>query len=563
MRRVDRCGWIIVAFSAFPSIPVQAQSLDAEVCPAFATVPGASDPDERPIHRCNLDNAPTLVSSLEGLPTPMYERSVGATLSLIIDPDGRVNEDLTGYLSISVDPLFHRKLLEALRELEYEVGKENGEAVRYGHGLSISTGTRADTISERLSWRYVSGVFEDSLIGTWEVTAPEPRLSIDQTATIARSVTHTLREMQVLLPGRQSYCILFDGIGGETVREAVRASLYDDMSHMGPRPGPPGCESDVTHLRYRIGGPQRAGGGRTVVQASGDVLSSWPPGFDGRWWRAWTAECVVPDVAGSSYGTQCTVNPVRSWDPLVDARSRPLLEAPEHEDGPVEFAVEVTTSGAFRTDTIRSSIPNVPALEDRTVFRSHANQCEGLTTWTALADWPGEGELVLSLTLPLDSTQPGSILVTEVRRPDDDYVFHGFECPSSRSFEQPLALFTLGGVGRPLEGPVRFCLNEPRCRQSFVIEPGAHQLAAEPHIRFRLDEIRESARRGKHVSLRVAIDRDSPGLIAFVIVRMPDATEGSLLHARGEKEFRLSMNRSPPHPPETEFWIYLATAGRR
>jgi hypothetical protein len=550
----SRLPRLIAAFAAaLFSLPAEAQVPHPPVCPPTVVIPGGSNPEDQTIHRCSLDAQPALLSSVEDLPAPTYRRQAHGTLTLVVDPDGRVNAHLTRYLTRSADEDFHDRLLQALRGLEFEVGTVDGAPARAGHELVVQTGLRSDTSPERLTWRYVPGELADSLVGTWVRAEPDPPLSTDQVSSIAQSVTRYLMELGVLIPEQgQPYCIRFEGDDRETVEAAIRQEL---------RGAPPGCAFDVNARRFRVDAPVQTGGGRSVVAASGDFLPHWPPGLEGRWWRAWTANCVQPGAGDEGHGTRCEVSPVPTGDGSIDWQTRGPFPGPPDPLAPVQLMVVVANSGAFRTDTIRASVAAVPSLEERALFRPDARQCRGRATWGAETDRPTGGEFVMWLRLPVDAYSPGFLNLTEVRGRPPDAGFSGIRCDEADAFEGPMAAFTLGGVGEPLQGPVRFCVNEPNCTQVFEVDPGVHELAPAPHAAFRLEDLRESARTGVWQGFRLHVDRRIEGLIPFVLVRSPERPLALMLRAETETEFDFRLNRDPPLPPETEFWIYLVTVG--
>lgn len=534
--------------------PIAGQSAGGVECPPEVVIPGFSDPEDRTISRCKLDNVPGIVSTVADLPGPRYERQAHADLTVVVGPDGRVDSDLTRYLSFGVDTVFQRQMLEGLRRATFEVGRIGDAAVRYGFVLSVQTNLRADTVPERLSWRYVLGTPNDSLVGTWVPAPSEGPVTTDLFTSAARAVTRVLRDMQVLLPGLgHAYCILIDEPFSD-VRDSVREALP-----YGGHLVSPGCEKEVRHRRYRLETPLRTGGGRTVVHASGDFLSSWPPGLDGRWWRTWEAYCVTLREAPS--GTQCDVSPIFSGDAVEDGWTRDLFDAPP-SDGPVAVALLVTTEGAHGLDTLRASIPDVPVLPEKAVV-DVAPFCRGLATWQAYYDRPGAGEIIAYFRLPSDDWPSGYTTLTEVTQSSADARFRGVTCPEHDVSRETIALFTLGGVGEPLEDTVRFCVNEPGCARSYSIVPGRHELASEPHVRFRISDLREATRAGGKVRFRLHVDRTIDGLLPFVVIRGLEEQWVWLLRRRDERVFDFDVEYGPDLALGGEFWVYLTNCRGR
>lgn len=526
-------------------------------CPRLVLIPGGSSEEDRTPHRCNLDNEPALTSSVDGLPTPMYARRVSAELSVVVNPDGRIDPELTRYaLGGGEDSHFYDRLMESIGSLRFGVGRIDGAPVRYGNWLVVSAETRPDSIPSTLSWRYVRGAREDSIVGEWLEVEPEPPLTRDEKASVFRAVTRVLERDGVLDTSR-SYCILFDA--SEADRDSLRAAIWEDFYpefRSFGRPAPPReCERDVSMRRYVLTAPIRTGGGRTVVRASGDVLRSWPPGFDGRWRRGWRAYCVVPDAPEEWDGSKCRVSAIYTGNRTVDGGEE-LFSEPPPDDAPLEFALLARTVGSLQTDTLRSSTDSVLRLEERAIVVDDEALCTAGMTYRADAVWPGGGERIVFVTRPGTSSMSGRVELVSVLRPEQDSDL-SIWCDPARTDDPPFALFTLSRVGEPLRRPVRFCLIDEECARSFVIDPDRHELAEGPQLRFRFSDLQPETRRGRHIRVRLIMDRVIDGLTPFVIVRSRGSTSSYWLRRTGHREFDWGLTSSPPLPPETEFWIYL------
>ena len=398
--------------------PIHAQR--SPDCPEQIGIPGGSNAEDRTIHRCNLDNSPVLQSSVKDLPTPMYARDAHSLMTIVVDSSGTVNPALTRYWSISADSQFYRRMLATVKQFVYERGVQDGKAVRYGQQLAVRTDTRRDSIPQRLSWRYVHGVVDDSLVGTWVGSTEALALSADLVTSAAVAVTRTLKAMQVLQPSRNiGYCIItaepFDQAAADgAVREMNRGVPHGAFLQTS------GCDGDVSTRRYRLADPLRTGGGRMVLRASGDLLSRWPPGLDARWWPAWQAYCAVPETSEDADAAQCDVQPVRSGDPVVDGHADPIVEPALSFDVPIGIAAEITTSAAFRTDTVRASIARVPSLHERPFLNDRDAELPLPDIGFRLTDIREEarrGDHVL-FRIHVDRAIPGLVVYARVRGPD-------------------------------------------------------------------------------------------------------------------------------------------------
>jgi hypothetical protein len=530
--------------------------LDAAVgqiyCPGHVTIMGGSNPSDQTKYRCKLDNNPALLTGVEMLAAPVYARQVESSITVVVDSSGRVIPRLTRFLSRDSADHFHANAMRTITGFRYGVGLLKGDPTRYGFALHIRTGMRADTVPQALVWRYVRGSVDDSLVGTWRPVVPEPPLTRSATVHVARSITHKLREMDVLAShAARPYCVIADGPHAESVRKAVHDELHGSAMADQLAITRGSCASDITRRRYRIGSPVRTGGGRIVVNVSGDVLRRWPLDLNGRMHATWQAYCVAP--AADPVG--CEITPVKTGDSAVDAVARSMFPSDEDPTGPISLAMEVTTRGAYRIDTVRAVIDEIPSLGERAVFRK-AVFCTGSAIWTAIADRPINNEMVVMLTFPRRGVYPFTD-VTEVRPPSGP--FRGFGCDDDEEdVGGDVALFTLRGIGNPIQGPVQFCLNMHGCASDLIIEPGRHELAAAPHLRFKLADLRPVTAQGKTVDFRVHLDRDIEGLAGFVLIRGPAKRISSWpMRRRNAREIDFNVG-GVTATPETEFLIYLA-----
>jgi hypothetical protein len=489
----------------------------------------------------------------------MYAQRVSSNLSVVVNVDGRIDEEFTRYWLLSGgDSEFHRRFIEALRTAHFDVGTRGSTPTRYGFRLSVDTRARTDSIPQRLTWRYVRGVVEDSLIGEWQRTEPEPPHTAAEAIEVVRQVTRRLRHMQVLMPTQQ-YCLVADSIGA---RDAVvqelntNANRHSRMFLRLPR-GP--CETDMSLRRYRVEQPIRTGGGRTVVRASGDLLRRWPPGLDGRQWLAWEADCVVPEAGPLVGRTQCNVMPIYTGDPGLEGWGPRMFNDTAHY-APLQIAVEVTTDGSYWTDTIKAPALEVPTFEDRAAMLHDVNLCGRSETWTMISDSVTGNEWIAWLKLSGDTVIPHSMRLDRVRKRTSGSDFDG--CASSPS-NVSIAAFLLGSLGNRPVSPVVFCHNVSGCRQRIVIDPAKHMLAARPVLSFKFSELRSEAMEGEQYHLRLHTSRDAEGLIPFIVLRHDNKASAYELRRRSGRQYDFRVMHTPPFSKETVVDVYLATAESR
>lgn len=540
-------------------LPAVLSSQEPSACPKHVSIPGSSNSGDAPMHRCRLTNKPSLQTSLDRFPVPMYAQSAGSTLTVMVNATGRINEEFTRYWLVSGDDDFHRRFMDALRSAEFNVGRDDSSPTAYGFRLVVETGVRVDTIPQKLVWRYVRGVAGDSLVGEWRRTGPEPPHTAAQMKNVMRQVTQTLRQMQVLLPTQQ-YCVLTENAAA---RDAIVQELYANARRrdwVGRRVSHAPCEADVSNRRYLVGNPIRTGGGRTVVRASGDLLRNWPPGLDGRQWLTWEAYCVVPE-AGSLVGRpQCNVTPIYTGDASIEGGKPRLFSDDTTQKAPLQIAVEVTTVGSYWNDTIKASALEVPTFENGAAMLHDVNLCRESETWTMLADSITGNEWIAWLKFSGGRAIPGSLRLDRVRKRALSYSFEG--CASSPS-NVSIAAFLLGSLGERPASPVVFCHNVSGCRQRVIIDPSKHMLAARPVLSFKFTELRPEAMAGEQYLLRLHTNRDAAGLIPFIVLRHDTNASAFELARRSGRQYDFRVTHTPPFPKDAVVDVYLATAGRR
>lgn len=487
----------------------------------------------------------------------MYGRLVGSEITVIVHTNGRIDEEFTRYWSVSgEDGEFQRQFMAALQSAQFEVGMQGDAPTRYGFRLAVVTRLRSDTIPQKLVWRYERGIDRDSLIGEWHETEAEPFHTAAQANDALRLVTKTLQYMQVLLP-TQRYCVLAEN---DAAREAVVQELNAnaDIHPIFYRPPRTPCETDVSQRRYRIERPIRTGGGRTVVRASGDLLRNWPPGLDGRTWLAWEAYCVVPEAGPLVGRPQCNVGPIYSEDTGMTAWGPPMF-TDTSSNAPLSIAVEVTTRGAYWTDTISASVTNVPAFEERAAMIYDVNLCGSRETWSVHADSVTGREWIAWMKLSGNPVIARSMRIDRVGKRTSNQGFDG--CVASPS-NVSIAAFLLGTLGDPPVGPVELCHNVTGCSQRISIEAAKHVLAARPALSFKFNELRPEAMVGEQYHLRLHTNRDVEGLVPFIVLRNGDNARAFALRRQSGRRYDFEVTHTPPLSKETVVDVYLARTGR-
>jgi hypothetical protein len=99
----------------------------------------------------------------------------------------------------------------------------------------------------------------------------------------------------------------------------------------------------------------------------------------------------------------------------------------------------------------------------------------------------------------------------------------GDPCPARRPGDSTFVAFILGGIGPPATEAPTLCFGQ-QCDQSYTPDPARHLLAAEPHLVFRLSDLRPDTRMGNVIRFRLALDRAPDGLQAIAVFTTQERT---------------------------------------
>jgi hypothetical protein len=187
----------------------------------------------------------------------------------------------------------------------------------------------------------------DTITGVWRLLPPVAPITDEQTDSVFTAVLARLKAMQVIPPVPPAgYCLVLER-DDSAMHERLARLLHSraPSDYMRPHAARAGCERDPGYLRLVLRSVHTTENGRVVVYLAGDHLEEWPPGFEGRWHRAWAARCVgdVRVTAG------CGVMP----EPRGPAAKR---EDPRDEAGPFRITAVAMLNGAFHRDTLSAPV---------------------------------------------------------------------------------------------------------------------------------------------------------------------------------------------------------------
>jgi hypothetical protein len=168
----------------------------------------------------------------------------------------------------------------------------------------------------------------------------------------------------------------------------------------------------------------------------------------------------------------------------------------------------ITSTGAFKTDTLRFIARDLPRLGDRSI-RDHEPPCGG---WSAHSSQAGELYVVKG--------DPGSqsLDVTPVsNRAPPVSRSASMRCGPQEPRITDFAAFLLGGVGDRATTPITLCFS--RCARSYVLEPDRHTIAGPAQVVFRVGDLRADTRMGEYLMFRVELDPAPASVLPLVLIR--------------------------------------------
>lgn len=536
-------------------------------------VPGAVPDEERPLARCALNRGPRLLSTAPVPPAPRVGRRARGSLSVAVDPDGRVNAELTRHRTLGPDGAFNEALRETVLQWRFEPGESDGRPVLAGFELQVESGPRpSDTLPARLEWSYHAGWGADTLRGRWVEQPPLPAFGRDLELEMLGAAFETLVAQGALrLELASAYCLVGEAPrdpveGPDPVRERLGLALRDPGSGRPPslpRAGP-GCEGEAGNLRVRVHGIYRIGTAHAALHLSGDHLEVWPPGPDGRTRPGWRSRCVAvlppaEKAAEADVEAHCDLSAVRLRMGLLErgAIQNPfpvppyLGELPYVDPDPL-FAAVVGGAEAATVDTLSAEPLPVPRLAEGAV-REDRRRCRG---WAAYSPLVQEDSLfVVRLHLAEGPDDQDRALLTRVQ-PRGAERFPGSRCEGGEG--GVVWAFLLGDLEGPAPGPVTFCYGEPGCGQGVVLDPSQKTLAERPHLVVRPSDLRPSSRAG-HLHLRLFSNRPMDDLLVLGVARHLHTQQRTaiLLDRVGWTEWRIPLAVPVLHGEDPELRLYV------
>lgn len=495
--------------------------------------------------RCALDRVPVLRPGSRMPPPPLVELTAHGGFAVVVDENGRVNQQLTHAVIGTTDTIFGRQALEAIRQWRFEPATRAGARVRTTFRLHLVSGPRVDTLPSRLDWTYRQGRVADTLHGVWVPDEkPEPYHSRERDRIYIALVRRLLATRTVVPSPAIRYCLsLPDADASDAARLGRELGRLDAFARTRDDVAP--CVDGDGSRRIILPRIHRTERDRAVVLPAGDVLPFFPRTLDGTSWERWQGRCVMARVSRSLWthcevGSDATMDQQRAFYQGLRVVAPATLPRPDSV--PVAMTVAIMTGGAWQVDTMRVVVPRVPRLSDRS-FTDAASTCDG---WRIHTAEPSAPVYVIRGAL----MARGSLTVA---RADNRPVPNPSGVAACRPMA-PQSTFLLGGVGDPTTQPLTLCTND--CSQRHTIDPGRHTAADGPAIRFRFSDLSEATLAGSHLMMRIRAEPDDSNLQPLVVVDRGGGrySAWSLQRdARGFWEHRVIMQ----YPPGAEILVYL------
>ena len=490
-------------------------------CAVQVFIAGFSGPADSAYNRCAIDSGPTLRPGARMPDAPFAGPSANAAWTMVVNTDGTVEPALLRLLSSSGDTAFVRGTIETILQWRFEPGVRQGQPVRSGFTLVVRSDHRNDTLPARMEWTYHQGLNSDTLRGKWIAEAPLPPFSDVQRDSVHAALLRHLLQTQIVIRDRgEPYCLVMadgDSAAHARLTEIAWRMLSSTVSPYRRQLGRYGCERDPGALRIVMPRLHRTENGRVILHASGDYLPNYPAGYDGRAWRSWRGRCVGYVPAEGSAGVSCGIGPITlpgEWQEYMRGRADTARQsAPRPANDSMRLTIMAMTQGAFHADTIRTTVGPIPRLSERAVFDTappcpsswQVHSAQDSANLLAIA-----GELtfrgylhITRATKTALPTPPGTPLPPcPMRRPGGPGYF---------------AAFLLGNVGDRATSPITVCYSS--CAKKYVLDPGRHTLAEQPHFILRLADLRPETRAGGALIYRIQLENGPPDVIPIAVYR--------------------------------------------
>ena len=203
------------------------------------------------------------------------------------------------------------------------------------------------------------------------------------------------------------------------------------------------------------------------------------------------------------------------------------------------------TGNALQSDTLRVTVASIPSYRKQTLSDTVA-PCGKTVAFTQdtgtvyVAQGPANGS---------------ALTITKALRQTPHSVRDNGSCTASLQNRSASVAFLLGGIGATATKPVT--LRYTGADKGSVLDPRKHMLALQPHLKFRIADLKLGSRAGGQLTLRIRVDAARPTDVVPMVVSYTNKAiwqneaQFPVLVALRTWDFRITDYVG------TDTWIYL------
>lgn len=502
--------------------------VEKRVCRVWS-VPSATSkfPKDASYNSCALDKAPALISSAAMPGAPRINRSVTANFVIVVNADGSVNRELTSFGGGLLHAEYLNAIQDSMSHWRFTPGMRGGIAVRSARSLRIeSTGVRVDTITASLDWTYRANAGTDTLSGLWVVRAPLPQLTAAQTDSMYMTFLYQLALKRVMVANTFSnlqYCLVVQNGDSIAQTRITNRARYMGLNGRQYDPGidtpPPfyfagyACERSADPLRIILPPIRRSEEGKVEFNTGGDFLLNYPLGVNGRSWRGWKAHCAGAIPEHMPITLACEIDANRLIVEWIDSYREGELErahaaklkGPGGNDSTWITAI-VTTSGAAQNDTLRAAIGLIPVLTEPLI--DSLWPCGSVSTFITARD---SSEAWLIHANPFGEP----LSMSRVNKDPPRTSPRIGPCANGQGSASTFRAFLASGVNGKPSAPIT--MQYTTADRTFVVDPARYTILDQPHLKFRVSDLRAATRTGARLSVRLRVQTAQSGIVPVVV----------------------------------------------
>lgn len=491
-------------------------SPDKAPCSVWLHLDGTSGaPRDSVYNRCALDSAPFMFDSPGFTRLPPGVGSLNASLVLVVDPNFRINLELTRRASAPLPAAFDDGIYKTVERWHIAAGQKGRYEVRSAFPIVLYVSPRAIPMPALVKWRHIRSRSDDpdTMRGTWVAAAPDAPMSDAQIDGIYLATIRALADSHVVLAGTaHRYCAVFppgDSLRARRLSNQLRNIIKSGSTNAARARTSFACSPGDSARQIVLGTAVRSEDNKVSLAVSGDFLQLYPRGILGRTWRAWRGECSAPVPATGAQVMHCNVEHVSTGTEEAAAdseKTRPQYVVKPAGGDSIRVRVIALGEGKWQTDTMFVTMALPPRIADHALIDS-VSVCEGRQAFSATS---ARGRYMLYAE---DVNRRFTVL--RVRTDSAPRRYYGTtECLTPTASRSPLTAFVLGDVGTRDSTPFTTCFFG--CTERHTIDPARHTLAEHAALTYRAANLRDEG--GQYnFALRIDVDRAPEGLTPLAV----------------------------------------------